>query len=92
LKISTLKKLPKLTILDISNPQVTDARGILSNTNVDPKYLAFSADNTPLKICSPKNTKDIREGKSCFEKDGKTLKSWWKRCLDYKWYLNLGYE
>ncbi|RXJ90073.1 hypothetical protein CRV00_13990, partial [Malaciobacter molluscorum] len=34
--ISTLKKLPKLTILDISNTQVTDASGVLSNTNVDP--------------------------------------------------------
>mgnify|MGYP001773748273 FL=1 len=79
--ISVLKKIPRLITLDISDTQVTDASGILTNTDVNPMYLLFKARNTPLKICSPKNTKDIREGKSCFEKDGKTLKPWWKRWL-----------
>lgn len=77
--ISVLKKLPKLTILNISGTQVTDASGVMANTDIDPKYLTFTADNTPLRWCSPKNTQDILEGKSCFEKDGKTLKPFWKR-------------
>ncbi|RXJ84886.1 leucine-rich repeat domain-containing protein [Arcobacter sp. CECT 8985] len=35
--------------------------------------------NRSLAHCSPKNMEEVREGKSCFEKDGKTLKPWWKR-------------
>ncbi|MCP4969273.1 MAG: leucine-rich repeat domain-containing protein [Arcobacter sp.] len=76
--ISILKKLPHLNILDISATQVTDASDIMTPNR---KYLVFRADNTPLKWCSPKNSKDVEEGKSCFEKDGKTLKPWWKRII-----------
>jgi internalin A len=79
--ISILKKLPKLTILNISGTQVTDASGIMANTDIDPKYLTFTASNTPLRWCSPKDSEDIIEGKSCFKKDGKTLKPFWKRWL-----------
>jgi Leucine-rich repeat (LRR) protein len=78
--ISVLKKLSNLTILNISNTQVTDASGIMVNTDVNPMYLVFRADNTPLKWCSPKNTQDIRNGKSCFNEDG-TLKPFYKRWL-----------
>ncbi|WP_323807952.1 leucine-rich repeat domain-containing protein [Halarcobacter ebronensis] len=78
--ISVLKKLPKLTILNISGTQVTDASGIMANTDIDPKYLTFTASNTQLRWCSPKNSQDIIDGKSCFEKDG-TLKPFWKRWL-----------
>ncbi|RXJ65260.1 hypothetical protein CRV08_15545 [Halarcobacter ebronensis] len=78
--ISVLKKLPKLTILNISGTQVTDASGIMANTDVHPEYLTFTASNTPLRWCSPKNTQEIIDGKSCYEKDG-TLKPFWKRWL-----------
>ncbi|QFR50371.1 leucine-rich repeat domain-containing protein [Sulfurimonas lithotrophica] len=78
--ISILKKLSNLTILNISNTKVTDASGIMANTAVNPMYLVFRARNTPLRWCSPKNTQDIRNGKSCFEKDG-TLKPFYKRWL-----------
>ncbi|RXJ82701.1 leucine-rich repeat domain-containing protein [Arcobacter sp. F2176] len=78
--ISVLKKLSKLTILNISGTQVTDASGVMADTDRDPKYLTFTASNTPLRWCSPKNTQDIRDRKSCFEKDG-TLKTFWKRWL-----------
>ncbi len=76
--ISILKKLPHLNILNVSGTQVTDASDIMTPNR---KYLVFRADNTPLKWCSPQNSKDVEEGKSCFEKDGKTLKPWWKRII-----------
>ncbi|QKF81503.1 leucine-rich repeat domain-containing protein [Halarcobacter ebronensis] len=37
--------------------------------------------NRSLAGCSPKSMKEVREGKSCFEADGKTLKPFWKRWL-----------
>ena len=37
--------------------------------------------NRSLASCSPKSMKEVREGKSCFEEDGKTLKPFWKRWL-----------
>lgn len=75
--ISVLRKLSFLTIVDISDTKVTDASNIMPP---DRKNLVFTANDTSLIACSPKNTNDLKEGKSCFNKGG-TLKPFWKRWL-----------
>lgn len=74
--IDILKKVPKLEILNISNTKITDASAITGKDN----DFTFSSDGAPLKRCSPKNSEDIKNGKSCYEKDG-SLKVFWKRWL-----------
>lgn len=73
--ISVLAKVHTLTNLSIKNTKVRDASVLAGRQG-----LIFLARDTPLKMCSPKNTEDVENGKSCFEKDG-TLKPLWKRWL-----------
>lgn len=86
--IDILKNVQTLKYLNIINTKVTDASVITGRQDfVLSSYYAifFNSpftrfDAAPLKWCSPKNTQDIRDGKSCYEKDG-TLKPLYKRWL-----------
>jgi len=73
--VDILKNILTLRSFDLSNTRISDIR-VLSGR----KDLKLITKDTSLKICSPKNTKDVKEGKSCYEKDG-TLKPFWKRWL-----------
>lgn len=87
--IDILKNVQTLKYLNIKNTKVRDASAITGRQ--DFTLSAYDAiffnspftrfEEAPLRWCSPKNSKDVKEGKSCFEKDGKTLKPWWKRML-----------
>jgi len=71
--IRVLKDLKKIDTVIIDDTQVKDASPLSG------KYMSiFSAENTPLRWCSPKTGQEIIDGVSCFEKDG-TEKSWFKR-------------
>ena len=86
--IDILKNVQTLKYLNIKNTKVSDASAITGKQ--DFILRAYDAiffnspftrfEEAPLRWCSPKNSKDIEEGKSCFEKDG-TLKVFWKRWL-----------
>ena len=73
--VDILKNILTLRSFDLSNTRISDI-SVLSGR----KDLKLITKDTSLKICSPKNTKDVKEGKSCYEKDG-TLKLFWKRWL-----------
>lgn len=73
--ISVLKDLKEIKTVIVNDTQVTDASPLSG------KYMSiFSAQNTPLRWCSPKTGQEIIDGVSCYEIDG-TLKPWWKRLL-----------
>ncbi|PHR56507.1 MAG: hypothetical protein COA44_07815 [Arcobacter sp.] len=73
--ISVLKPLLNIVTVNINNTNVTDASPLSG------KYMSmFSAENTPLRWCSPKTSQEMIDGVSCYETD-ETLKPLWKRML-----------
>lgn len=71
-----LAPMPALTHLRVENTLIEE----LSMLTGKQDMFDVKAKGTPLRWCSPKTARDIKNGVSCLNPDG-TEKSWWKRAL-----------
>ncbi len=76
--LAPLTRMPQLTDLRLYDVPVDD----LSLLAVLPNLEDLDVDKMRLQRCSPETISELREGKSCYEKDG-TLKPLWKRWLGF---------
>jgi Leucine-rich repeat (LRR) protein len=76
--LTPLKRMPQLTDLSLYDVPVDDLSLLASLPNLED----LDVDKMQLQRCSPENVRELREGKSCYEKNG-TLKPLWKRWLGF---------
>ena len=80
--IDILKDVHTLKYLGIKDTPIKDVSVLAGRQNFTLNAYESPFIDTPflsnLTWCSPKNTQDLRDGKSCLNKDG-TLKPFWKR-------------
>ncbi len=74
--LAELAPMPALTHLRVENTLIEDLSAFTGKQDM----FDVNAKGAPLRWCSPKTARDIKNGVSCLNPDG-TEKPWWKRAL-----------